>query len=136
MKILKVKINFIKFTKNLDKNKKLWYNTYKLRKRCCKMKNKYNVIYSNKIEDGTAVFGKLNNDLYFLGNEYGIILYNANIENLFQNDYDCDKIDDEYMIGSIDDISYDYLKIMKQTEFYTSKEMKELEKCLGGIEND
>lgn len=36
----------------------------------------------------------------------------------------------------IDDISYDYLKIMKQTEFYTSKEMKELEKCLGGIEND
>lgn len=92
------------------------------------MENKYIVVYSNVIRDMKIVFEKLKNGLYFYGNENGIILYNTDVEKLYKKNWNWEEIDKKYMVSSLDDISYDYLEIMKQTKFYNDNEIKELEK--------
>lgn len=62
------------------------------------MENKYIVVYSNVIRDMKIVFGKLENGLYFYGNENGIILYNTDVEKLYKKNWNWEEIDKKYML--------------------------------------
>lgn len=97
--------------------------------------------HSENMGGGTmAIFGELENGLYFAGNEEGLQFYDIDVWPFYNtnesDNVDWEQIDKEHNKGSVEGDTKEYYEIIKQTNFFDKGELEDLKNQVHGIEED